>query len=796
MGILVARIFELELRVASFALFISCLLIGWRHARIIGSIAALAALGSTLYLVRYARTPDDLRNFLTGAPELVAIRGHIIESPEIRQFSGGSDEIAYTYSTIEIRELQRSKEAWRPATGRVAARLRGELTQEFFKGRMVEVAGVMAYPNTAAAPGLFDYRAHLYNNRIYYQLKSDSTNDWRLLTFEPMPATERFRLWAEKQLKRNLPERDEASEMIAAMTLGLRNSLSNEMSDVFVKTGTMHILAISGLHVACIAYFFSRLLRFTGMPRALEGIVIIGIVWFYTIATGLQSSACRSALMATIFMMVRIVRRPTELPNTVAGSAAIILLVQPEQLFQISFQLSFSVVGIIALIATYQERYFPNLRVDVAHRIVRIDPLLPYELVPRYKKVLKWCFGFVIANFLVSFASWIGSVPLTAFYFNMVTPVSLLANLLAVPLSSVSLGASVVSIMLPFTAPVSNLVAWLFMKWTIDVAQFFSAFSFGYFYVPSPTPVFILAYCGAIAIAFIPQLRKRQWISPIVVALLSLLWLGSTYLGRPIAKITVLPCAGTPTFIQESGGNNLLIDCSSARDAEHMVKRYLRSEGKRNIDQLLITHGDAQAVGGFKMIWNEFSPTMVLTSPARMRSPGYRQAIQYLSEHPAKWKRIAAGDHVDGWEVLHPTGNERGFPRADDNAVVLRKRIGGWTILHISDLGMSGQRQLLERGMNLQADIIIAGMPENGEPLEDELLEAISPKMIILGTTEYPHTSQGSAALRDRLRDSAPPTVFLNESQAVTLTVTGSECVLSSMQGRPIRLSRKAKEAE
>jgi competence protein ComEC len=390
----------------------------------------------------------------------------------------------------------------------VATRLRGELAAEFFRGRTAEIAGVIAYPAKAAAPELFDYRAYLYNTRVFHQLKCDSTNDWRLLSFEAMPLTERFRRWAEKQLQRGLGARDEASEIIAAMTLGLRNSLSGEMADVFMRTGTMHIIAISGLHVACIAYFLYRVLvRVFGFPRAINAVVIIAIIWFYTLATGQQSTAVRSAVMASVFMLSWVIRRPPELINTVAASGAIILVVQPEQLFQASFQMSFCVVLVMALAVHLYETEYPNAKVTFRNKAFLIDPFLPEHLLPGWKKLFYPAYGLAAGNFVIAVVSLIGSAPLSAYYFNVFSPVGLLANMLAVPLSSVSLSATVVSILIPPVAPVSNYVAWLFMHATIASVKFFGAFSWGYFYVPRPNGIFIAAYAAAVAVLFIPRLR-------------------------------------------------------------------------------------------------------------------------------------------------------------------------------------------------------------------------------------------------------------------------------------------------
>jgi competence protein ComEC len=786
-GIVAGRVWAAEVGWVGIAVGLG--MVVWTRTRVAGMAVFIFALGMFLYGERYrVRSADDLRLILSGEAELVTVRGRLLETPEVREFSAGKSEVAYSYATLEVMEIQKRGEEWRAARGRVATRLRGELTEEFFRGRTVEVAGVIAFPTKAAAPGLFDYRAYLYNTRVFHQLKCDSTNDWQLLSFETMPLTERFRRWAEKQLQRGLRERDEASEIIAAMTLGLRSSLSGEMADVFMRTGTMHIIAISGLHVACITGFLCFVLvRGFGVSRGVGGVVVLGIVWFYTAATGLQSSAVRSALMATVFILSWVLRRPGELLNTLAASAVLILVVQPEQLFQASFQLSFSVVLVIGLMASLLANRYPNWSYELRAKILRLDPLLPYEFVPRWKKMAGWALGFVFADLAVSAASWIGSLPLTAYYFNTVTPVSLLANLVAVPLSSVSLGATVVSILAWPVAPVSNYVAWVFMTWTIAVVKFFGAFSFGYFYVPRPNGIFMTAYAAAVAVLFVPRLRVgfRKVSSAVGIAGLSVFWFGSVYAGKPVATLTVLPCAGTPVLVEEK--RTLLIDTSSERDADYMVKRFLRAKGCGTVDGLVLTHGDAQVVGGFSLVWLEFEPEKVFTSAVKMRSPGYRRAIAEL-EKSDRWKTLAAGEEVEGWSVLYPPRVERGFPRADDNAVVLRKSIDAWTVLHVSDLGESGQKKLLESGNNLRADIVIAGMPEQGEPLTDGLLEKIRPKIIVLGTAEYPYKAQGSPELRKRLEESGAKIFYVDQEKAVTISVKPKECVVTTMEGKRISL--------
>lgn len=785
MGIVAGRFSQLNPSLGLLVLAAGAILLFFQKIRRFAGVLMIVMLGATLYSARYRTvSPDDSRLVFSSHAELTTVRGKLVETPAAREILSGSNHLFYARATIDLTEILRDKE-WRPIRGRLATVTRGELAEDFFQGRVVEVTGVIDRPPKAAAPGLFDYRNYLWNLRVFHQLRSDSTNDWLLLTTNPMPVTEQFRRWAQVQLGRGLPPNDARVEMIWATTLGLRSALDEELNETFIRTGTMHIVAISGLHVACISYLLYLIfVRGFGLSRPTGGIIVLLFVWFYTLSTGLQSSAIRSAVMATVFISRWLVRRPSDLLNTVAASAVLILLAQPEQLFQASFQLSFSVVTVIALTVWLSETCYPEARVQFRHQLLRIDPFLPHDLIPKWKLQLGRVLALLGANGLVALASWVGSLPLTAYYFNTVTPIGLIANLLAVPLSSIALAASAISLLVPPLAPLSNQIALAFTGWTIEVADIFAKVPFGYFYVPRPNLFFFLFYFATVALLLIPPLRSlsaRRYSVAAVVAF-GVVWVGSVLLLNPSARITVLPCAGTPALVSARGQPNLLIDCSSAREANYMVKRFLRAQGRGSLDCLLLTHGDAQNVGGFPVIWSEFKPELVFTSGVRARSPGYRKAIETLDSHPDRWMKVACGSRVNDWELLHPPSG-RGMPKADDNCVVLKGEWEGIRVLHLSDLGKAGQQQLLESGSDLRSDIVIAGMPEAGEPLHPELLEAISPRVILLGTSRFPYTALGTTELRARL-EKAAAVFYSTESDAVTLTFRDRSCRIQDMNGR------------
>ena len=148
-----------------------------------------------------------------------------------------------------------------------------------------------------------------------------------------------------------------------------------------------------------------------------------------------------------------------------------------------------------------------------------------------------------------------------------------------------------------------------------------------------------------------------------------------------------------------------------------------------------------------------------------------------------------AGKEEAGWEVLHPLEG-KGFPRADDNCVVLKRRIEHWTVLHLSELGETGQRQLLENTADLRADILIAGMPEQGEPLGAEVLDAVKPRVIILGTSRYPYTAAGSPELRARLESIGADVFYTDDKTSVSVIVRPEMCEVRSMDGRVMIIAK------
>lgn len=780
----------------------------WPRGRpwLLGWLAALIG-ALNLHIRTAALAPHDLRRVMGAAPALVTVRGVLAGPPTLRVTGWAPDAAARTLALIEVSAIAieppqaageeagaaadsgsptEMDDPWRAATGRVFVSTPAELDPGFFAGRGVEVFGVLQPPRPPRAPGLFDARAYFRWQGVHYQLETQGTNDWRLAAgAQPArpPLPDRFQAWARRTLARGLPAEDEALRLLWAMTLGWRTALTDEVAEPFMRSGTMHLFAISGLHVALIAGILVALLRVLQVPRGATGLVAVPLLWFYTAATGWQASAVRSTLMMTVVIAGWALKRPGNLLNSLAAAAGLILLWEPRQLFQASFQLSFCVVLSLALVVP------PLLR--VRDRLLQTDPLLPGDLLPRWRRWLDPPLRWGTLSFAISLAAWLGSLPLIAHYFHLVTPVSLLANVLVVPLGSLALtcnlGALCCGGWLPGLTGLFNHSAWFWMTGMVRLSEWAAALPLAYAYVPAPgVPALLAFYAALVGLASGWALQPGRRAACAAVAGLAVAGFGwQAVRERGFTNLTVLPLnGGAAIWVDAPGrGRDLLVDAGNEFAAGRVLTPFLRAQGVNRLAHFALTHGDVRHSGGAALLETHFRPATIWTSPLKFRSPSYRAFVNGREGGAPGWQTVTRGAETAGWRVLHPAGEDR-FARADDGALVLCSAIAGWRVLLLSDLGEHGQETLRAREPDLRADIVITGLPAGGEPLAPALLEAIQPRLVLVADDERPMSARAGPALRERLERAAAPVFFLSETGAVTLRLSRRGWRVEDRDGR------------
>jgi competence protein ComEC len=731
-------------------------------------------------------SPHDLRGIAGAAPELVAVRGRLTETPGLRlltRHERASLPEGHTLAQVRVNSLRQGA-TWQPAAGRIMVSTAGVLGPEFHAGQAVEITGVLNLPPLPVAEGLFDYRGYLRRQGIHYHLKAQTSNDWRLFSAgaNALPLKDRFLAWAKASLARGLPQQDESLRLEWALSLGDKTVLTDDVAEPFVRAATFHIFAVDGLRMAIIFGILFALSRALRLPRSVCGMLLVPLIWLYTGLTGWPASAIRASVMLTIVIVGWALKRPPELINSLFAAALILLVWDPQQLFQAGFQLSFLVVLCIILV-------LPPLRRFGEH-LLRPDPLLPQELRPHWQRIVLPPLRRVLDLLLTSVAAWLGSIPLVAYYFHILTPVSGPANLVAVPLCALVLVSDFVSLLLagwfPQGAELFNHAGWFLMECIRVTSRWFAGWPGAYYYVTAPSLFTVGLYYLVLLTAFTGWLFKppRRRAKLVCLALLALIWCWQWQREWSATRLTVLPLNGGSAVYFDAPGarNDLLVDCGSTTAVERVLKPFLRAQGVNRLPYLILTHGDLRQMGGAQRLLELVPIKQTATSSARFRSPAYRQMLARLENTPERWRVLDCGCRLDGWRVLHPDRGDH-FAQADDSALVLLGNIRGVRILLLSDLGKSGQNALLERGADVRADIVVAGLPQNSEPLGDALLDAIRPRVVIITDSEFPATRRAGAPLRRRLERRGIPVLYTANTGAIKITLRPRQWEAGAMNG-------------
>jgi competence protein ComEC len=332
--------------------------------------------------------------------------------------------------------------------------------------------------------------------------------------------------------------------------------------------------------------------------------------------------------------------------------------------------------------------------------------------------------------------------------------------------------------------------AWLWMLLMVKISQWATTLPGAFRYVPAPNAFGFAAYYGLLVGALSGWLFKREnrrWaIGAVALALLYGGW--EWHRARTQFDLTILPLNGGHAVHMDGPGrqHDWLVDCGNTNAVEFITKPFLRAQGLNALPRLALTHGDLQHVGGTKLMWSELPVEKTVTSPVRFRSATYRDIMGTLEATPHRHEIIQRSTTNGCWTVLHPDADDR-FPQADDASLVLLGQIHNMRILLLGDLGRPGQEALMNRHTNLQADIVVTGLPEQGEALCDGLLERIQPKLVIIADSEFPATKRASPALHERLAKSGRPILYTRTASAVSIAIKPGNWQAQGMDGTVVR---------
>ena len=241
----------------------------------------------------------------------------------------------------------------------------------------------------------------------------------------------------QKVLRLGAPENSELANIYVTMLLGDNAALTQEQSQRYRMTGTMHFFAISGLHIGVIAAVIAQCLLLLRIPRSWSPWIGLPLLYLYVAITGASPSAMRAFLMSTFFWASFAFHRQHGSFAALANSAVFVLIFDPNQLWSLGFQFSYIVVASILLLGLPAGRALKEM--------FSIYRWLPKEDWTTRQRIISWLLDKIIPLLAISFSAWLASVPLCAAFFNFIAPGAIVLNLLLVYLVAIVIISGILS---------------------------------------------------------------------------------------------------------------------------------------------------------------------------------------------------------------------------------------------------------------------------------------------------------------------------------------------------------------
>jgi ComEC/Rec2-related protein len=668
----------------------------------------------------------------------VALAAMVVGGGRIRDARQEADEARFSKLGLADVEARLAEDAYgEEGTWSAVARLHGEK----YGGRKVRWIGTGEPPPAGTElraggvfeglgveqnPGVPDRAENLRNEGVVAVFRANGMRSEQWIGPVSLWAA-RIKKGFRESITVGLDAESLAAKVILAVVIGERAKDSLGLVRDFRESGTLHVFSVSGMHVMMLGSMIWFALKWAGVPRRTAIPLIIAAMFGYSWLAGNGPAAVRSAWMGAVFLGGFAFRRRTDLLNSL-GVVLIVSLLWDHRMIRLpGVQLSYGVVAAIGLGAALARRGLTWIAAD--------ELFLPASETGFWRRRWGWFRRNLAESFAVSTAASVGSAPLTAFHFGMVSPISVFATVALVPIVYALLGLALISCML---RPISESAAVFLNRTNAHLANACAATA-GFF-------------------ARIPG--------------------GSGSVVAPETDTLIIYDLGygaAAACFASSAGNAVLIDTGGKFSLESTVAPSLMRLGMRP-DSVILTHADAGHAAPPDLLLEMFPLRQVANGMVPAPGSVAAEWTDFQAEdvrviRPGKGERLDFGGGAWG-EVLLSAQDGSPGSLADDRALIIRLHWKGWKILFMGDAGRQIEEALTVPGADLASDVIVAGLHEDDFSLTDAFVAAVKPQAILVsspagseldGLREFQKRSWGKQGLRT-----------VDQTQAGGLTVTVS----------------------
>jgi competence protein ComEC len=664
----------------------------WRDAAGFCLLVAAATLGGLRSAHDRRIEADDVARVAAEGRKLVRLFG-VVDAPPLFEKAPLPSPMRpvvedRTRLHIAVEGLRDGSGQRRSASGRVVAALPGG-PPNVRRGDRVQLLGWLAVPNAPSSPGEWDYRAWLARRRVTATLYAESAAGLQVVERaagrSPTAWIDDVAHACRSKLARLLPSG--TLGVAEAAVLGARDGLRRDELDPFVHSGTLHLLVVSGWHIAVVAWAAWSLGGLLRSPLALRSSTALAAVWGYTLLTGAEAPALRAAAVASTMLVGKLLLRRADPLNSLAAAFALVTVVDPWQAFSPGTQLSFAaVLGLVLFGGAGEYDGDPDEARWAARRRLLAQTLR------------------------ASVAAWATTAPLVAWHYHLLSPGSIWLSVILAPVLAAAIGACAIALVLPDAAawPFAWFAHWClsFVQWSVETTdRGFGAFAF----LPGPTGwwtagAYLLLF-GPFCIRSIRPLGRLQAFGVSCWSALGLLtWSIPASPTEP--EFHQLAVGHGNCAAARLGDRTVLIDAGSLTNpyaGERLIAPWLWANGVGRLDAVLVSHADADHFNAVPALADRFPIDAVYLTPAFFRWPqsAAKALVAELQARGIPIRFLWEGDRfVEAGATIAVRWPPANLRPSSDNAAsaVFEIAAQGRTVLGTGDLEKEGLARLLASG--------------------------------------------------------------------------------------------------
>ena len=717
-----------------------CFTSRYRKPVILVSLGIIAFLAAAAYSFSSLHTIDESLLHFYNDSGVIELKGAVAGDPDVRDKN--------TRITLSVTGIKRDS-GWREVEGQALIFLSRYPAYEY--GDVLKVTGELETP-----PQLndFDYRGYLahqgiYTTMLYPEIEVLETGQG----FMPLAWVYSLRNSLAQNLAEVVPEPQ--ASLAQGIILGIRGNIPQELRSDFARSGTAHLLAISGLHLGIMAgVLLSVGLWFFGRRHYLYIWLALGVIWLYVLITGMHLPVVRGAIMASLFLLAEVLGRQRSAIVALAFAAAVMVGVSPYILGDASFQLSFlAMAGLVFL--------FPIFR-NLGRRLTAV--------VFGEDGNLTSAANVVVDTLSATLGAVIAVWPVVAYYFGIVSLVGPLATFLALPALPAIIVIGAITGLLGFAvmavAQVTGWLVWLFLSYMILVVSGLAAPSITAIETGTVNPAFVWAYYfvltaallihknrnrlrtlvpgtsarikSGINVSFTPS-RTMKWI--ILPLLVVAILVSCTAFTMPDDELRVsfLDVGEGDAILISKGSQQVLVDGGPSPQAINLELGDRMPFWDRTIELLVLTHPHHDHLAGLVEVLRRYRVEQVLYPDLDYQLPLHDEWQGLIEEKGIENTVARAGQQINLGDgvvitVLSPsealmTGTESDI---DNNSVVLRLSIGDVSFLLTGDIMRETEWELIRQGADLTSTVLKVAHHGSDTSTTQEFLAVVSPQVAVI----------------------------------------------------------------